>query len=84
MVMLEYEYGTDIDEAYDDLKKQIDIISTQLPDDAEEPVIMEMSMDAQADITLSINNSQSPILKIAVSLHMIQRGSDQIEHFSPI
>lgn len=33
---------------------------------------------------LSINNSQSPILKIAVSLHMIQRGSDQIEHFSPI
>ena len=58
MVMLEYEYGTDIDEAYDDLKKQIDIISTQLPDDAEEPVIMEMSMDAQADITLSINNSQ--------------------------
>ena len=58
MVMLEYEYGTDIDEAYDDLKKQIDIISAQLPDDAEEPVIMEMSMDAQADITLSINNSQ--------------------------
>ena len=31
MVMLEYEYGTDIDEAYDDLKKQIDIISAQLP-----------------------------------------------------
>ncbi|HJB08312.1 MAG TPA: efflux RND transporter permease subunit [Candidatus Enterocloster faecavium] len=58
MVMLEYEYGTDIDEAYDDLKKQIDLIAAQLPEDADEPVIVEMSMDAQADITLSVNNSQ--------------------------
>ena len=33
MVMLEYEYGTDTDEAYDDLKKKIDLVTTQLPND---------------------------------------------------
>ena len=59
IVMLEYEYGTDTDEAYDDLKKKIDLVGTQLPDDADTPVIMELSMDANADITLAVdNNSQ--------------------------
>lgn len=28
MVMLEYEYGTDTDEAYDDLKKKVDLVKT--------------------------------------------------------
>lgn len=37
MVMLEYEYGTDTDEAYDDLKKKIDLVTTQLPNDADTP-----------------------------------------------
>ena len=58
MVMLEYEYGTDTDEAYDDLKKKIDLVSSQLPDGADTPTIMEMSMDSQPDITLSIDNPE--------------------------
>ena len=31
IVMLEYEYGTDTDEAYDDLKKKIDLVAKDLP-----------------------------------------------------
>lgn len=58
MVMLEYEYGTDTDEAYDDLKKKIDLVSSQLPDGADTSTIMEMSMDSQPDITLSIDNPE--------------------------
>lgn len=30
MVMLEYDYGTDMDEAYDDLKKKLDNLERQL------------------------------------------------------
>ena len=37
VVMLEYEYGTDMDEAYDDLKKKIDSLDRKLPDDVETP-----------------------------------------------
>lgn len=57
MVMLEYEYGTDTDEAYDDLKKEIDLVESDLPDDADTPVIIELSMDSQADITLAVDNA---------------------------
>lgn len=58
LIMLEYEYGTDMDEAYDDLKKKVDSVSnTTLPDDASTPNIIEMSSESQADITMVIDNA---------------------------
>ncbi len=54
MIMLEYDYDTDIDEAYDDLSKSLDSIR-DLPDDVE-PNIMQMNNNAQASIMLSIAN----------------------------
>lgn len=56
VVTLQYEYGTDIDEAYDDLKKKVDLVAADLPADAQTPVIMEMDSEAQADITLAIDH----------------------------
>ena len=56
MVQIRFEYGTDTDDAYDDLKKRISGISSRLPDDCGEPSIMQMGMNAQADITLTIDN----------------------------
>lgn len=56
MILLEYEYGTDIDEAYDDLKKKVDLVKTELPDDADDPVIAEMDMDSSASVILAVNN----------------------------
>ena len=58
MIMLEYEYGTDMNEAYDDLKKQVDLVSnTELPDDAGTPIIMEMNSNSGPDISLVIDNA---------------------------
>lgn len=54
MVMLEYDYDTDIDEAYDELSKSLDSIR-DLPDDVE-PRIMQMNNNSQASIMLSISN----------------------------
>lgn len=57
MIMLEYQYGTDMDEAYDDLKKKVDqVASRNLPEDADTPAIIEMSSSASADMTLVIDN----------------------------
>ena len=55
-VMLEYEYGTDMDDAYDNLKKKMDNITRNLPDDVDTPSIMEMSSSEQPCVTLSIQN----------------------------
>lgn len=56
MVMLEYEYGTDMDKAYSDLKKKMDSVSAQLPEDAQVPNIVEMDINDTASIMLSVNN----------------------------
>ena len=53
MVMLEYDYDQDMDEAYDDLKKALQSIR-ELPSDMDEPSVMEMSSNAQANMSLSL------------------------------
>ena len=47
MVMLEYDYGTDMDEAYENLKKKMDSLERKLPDDVETSV-MEMNNNSSA------------------------------------
>lgn len=56
MVMLEYDYGSDMDEAYDNLKKQLQNAERGLPEDVE-TTIMEMSMNAGSTMMLSISRS---------------------------
>lgn len=57
IIMLEYEYGTDMDEAYDDLKKKVDLVANMsLPDDVDTPTIIEMNSNSMADISLVVDN----------------------------
>ena len=55
MVMLEYGYDQDMDEAYDALKKKVDSLRS-LPDDVE-PSIMEMNNNQSESIMLSVSDS---------------------------
>lgn len=54
IVFMEYDYGTDMDKAYNDLKKKMD--SLDLPDDVEEPSIMEFNINEMPSMTLSVND----------------------------
>ncbi len=54
MVMLEYSYEQDMDEAYSDLTKSLNSIRG-LPDDVE-PRVMEMNQNAGANMMISIAN----------------------------
>ena len=54
MIMLEYDYDTDMDEAYSDLTKSLNSIR-DLPDDVE-PTVMEMNNNAQTSMMLTIAN----------------------------
>ncbi|MCD8223849.1 MAG: efflux RND transporter permease subunit [Clostridiales bacterium] len=57
LLMLSYEYGTNLDTAYINLKKALDSIASDMPDDAEDPVIMELDMNSQAVVTLAIGGN---------------------------
>ncbi|MFV0497670.1 MAG: efflux RND transporter permease subunit [Candidatus Fimivivens sp.] len=52
-VVLEMEYGTNIDKANADLKNNIDMYRNSLPDDAENPTVLEVNMDMMPAISLS-------------------------------
>lgn len=53
MVILEMEYGTDMDVAHMDLQEKINMYQTMLPDDAADPMIIEMDVNSMPCITLS-------------------------------
>lgn len=55
VVLVQYKYGTNIDTAYINLKKAIDGIRSQLPEDVEEPNILEMDMNTQPVVTLAVS-----------------------------
>ena len=58
IVILQYEYGTDMDEAYNDLKKQLDLVKTQLPDDVEDPIMLELNTSLKPNITLAVSHGE--------------------------
>lgn len=55
IVMVQYNYGTNMDTAYIDLKKSIDGIRSNLPDGIEEPTIMELDLNAEPVVTLAVS-----------------------------
>lgn len=61
-VIIQYDYGKDINEAYDDLKKKIDMLESTLPDDCESPMIIEMNIDELDTMSLSVNHKTEPNL----------------------
>lgn len=58
MIMLEFDYGTDLDEAYDDINTALNMVSRRLPDWVESTSIMRMD---------SMNSSSSEILSLMLS-----------------
>ena len=55
LVLLSYDYGTDMDEAYNDLSKKLSMLSAQLPDSAGTPTVLQMDMNSSASMTLSVS-----------------------------
>lgn len=54
VILLRYEFGTNMDKAYINLKKALDSVKGNLPEDAGEPNILEINMNSQSTMELSI------------------------------
>ena len=54
IVTLEFEYGTDIDVATNDVRDKLDVVESSLPDDVENPIIFKFGTD---DIPVAIRDS---------------------------
>jgi len=57
LVLLEYDYDMDIDDAYDDLKKEIDLLeATEFPEDAGDAMIVEMNVDDMPVLSMIVES----------------------------
>lgn len=54
IIQFTYNYGTDLDELYIELRAALDNISQDLPEECESPQIMEIGLNSQATISLAI------------------------------
>ncbi len=54
MVMFQYEYGTDLDEAYMDLQTALNTAKAGMPEDVNTPLIIEMAMDQMETMDVSV------------------------------
>ncbi len=59
VITLEFEYGEDIDVLTNDVRDKLDMVSSMLPDDAENPIIFKFSTDMIPIIILSVRASES-------------------------
>ena len=70
-MLLQYEFGTNMDKAYINLKKALDSVKSSLPKDAKEPNIIEIDMNAQSDIQLSIAGGTDGNLQDYVNTNIV-------------
>ena len=59
LVILEFEYGTDIDAASNDVRDKLDLINSSLPDGATVPVLFKFSADDMPVMILSATADES-------------------------
>ena len=66
LITLEFEFGNDIDVLTNDVRDKLDMVSSELPDDVENPIIFKFSTDMIPIALLSVqaNESQSALYKI--------------------
>lgn len=57
MVLLQYDYDQNVNDAYLDLRAALDQVKSDLPDDSQDPMIVEMNMDSMPSITYSVSTS---------------------------
>ncbi|MBQ3179947.1 MAG: efflux RND transporter permease subunit [Firmicutes bacterium] len=55
MVMVQYDWGADLDMATIDLREQVSMIEGYLPEDADKPIVMKMKMNQMPILVVAIN-----------------------------
>ena len=92
LIQLTYNYGVDMDEVYSDLKSTMDTLMPQLPEDCEDPMIMELSADMIStmmisavapegmDVTSYLNDTVVPVLESIGGVAMVDVTGAQDEY----
>lgn len=62
MVIFSFNYGTDMDDAFIDMQEAMERVKMELPDDAQDPAILTMDMNAAPVMALSVESDNVDVL----------------------
>lgn len=78
MIMFSFEYGTDMDDAFIDMQEAVERVKRELPDDAEDPTIIAMDMNAADVMTLSVDTKEEGVDVLAYVEDTVQPELEKI------
>lgn len=66
MVLLQYDYSVDTNDAYLDLRAALDSVERSLPDDCQSPIVMKMDINSMSSMMYSLSTTDgSDVLSLA-------------------
>ncbi len=60
-LVMQFNYGTDISKAHDDIRSRLERIANSLPENVDNPTILEVETDALDDMTLSVSTESKDL-----------------------
>ncbi len=60
LVIMEFEYGTDLDSATGEIRDKIDLVRSYLPTDADSPIIMKMDPSMMPIMVFALKGNRTP------------------------
>ena len=79
MIILEMNYGTDLDAATGDIRDKIDLVRNYLPTEAKAPVMFKMNPSMMPIMMLSIDGNRSPEELRKYAEDVVQKRLEQID-----
>ncbi len=78
-IMLEFEYGTDLDARTNDIRDKIDTVRDNLPDDADSPQIRRMDPSSMPIIKIAVRGDRTPEELREIAENQIQDKLEQVD-----
>ncbi len=83
MVMVQFNYGVDLDDKVNDLRGKVDSVRKSLPDDAGSPTISKMDPNSQAIMTYSLSGGTLVKMK-EIAENTIEPALERVEGVSSV
>ena len=79
MIMLEFNYGANLDAKTNDIRDRIDRVRRQLPDEADTPSIMQFDPNSMPILRVAVKGSRTQNELRAVAVNTIQDRLEQVD-----
>ncbi|WP_319559068.1 efflux RND transporter permease subunit [Marispirochaeta sp.] len=83
-ILLEFAYGTDLEEIKNDMRDKIDRIKNALPDGADEPIMMEFDPNEMPILTVSLQGDLNIEELYTLAEDLVQPGLEQVPDVSNV